>query len=235
MFPIGRDNLAKIVRTKGLKVGRKKSRKPKTTYSGHNYAVQPNLMHELEVNSVNELWVADITHISLRKGSSYLFLITDAYSRMVLGHYLSESLSHKGAIEALQRAIEKRGEPKKVIHHSDRGVQYCCHNFIDEIDKWKLQLSMTDGDHCAQNALAECMNGILKSEFYLDAEFRDFNQAKAAVEDAIFSYNHLRIHGALEGKTPAEVQFGRDGVFEQWAKEIVAFHAPLPNRLIASI
>lgn len=225
---IGRDKLARLLKDYGLQVFRRKRRYPKTTYSGHNYAVQPNLAENIEVTEPNQLWVADITYIPTRNGHAYLFLITDAYTRMVVGYHLAKTLAHEGAIKALNHALKYVDEPDGIVHHSDRGVQYCCHNFIDEIQKWSLRLSMTDRDHCAQNALAECINGILKYEFHLDREFVDFEQADKAVEDAIFSYNHLRVHGKLSGKTPAEVYTGSDQAFKLWAREVSQFVIPTP-------
>jgi putative transposase len=148
---------------------------------------------------------------------------------MVVGHYLSRDLSHKGAVRALKSALKHLPDIKGVIHHSDRGVQYCCHNFLDEIQKWKLQSSMTDGDHCAQNALAECMNGILKREFLLGCEHPSFSAADRAVDEAVLNYNHLRVHGSLKGKTPAEIHHGFSSLFELWARELFSFQAPIPK------
>jgi len=231
--PIGRDHLARLVKKNGLQVGRRKRRQIKTTYSGHRYAVQPNLLHDITVDHPNQILVADITYIRIAGSAAYLFLITDAFSRAIVGYHLSNSLAHDGAVKALNMALEHIPDPKGVIHHSDRGVQYCCHNFLDEIRKWKFCSSMTDADHCAQNALAECMNGILKSEFLLDLDFVDLEQAKRVVKDAIYAYNHLRIHGSLEGKTPIEVHYGCDDALEMWAKELIAYNLPdTPENLL---
>jgi transposase InsO family protein len=224
--PIGRDHLACLLRRHNLQVGRRRRRRVKTTYSGHSYAVQPNLLHDVEASGPGQVLVADITYISVANASAYLFLVTDAFSRMIVGYYLSDSLSHYGAVAALNMALKHVSDPKGVVHHSDRGVQYCCHDFIDEIRKWDLRSSMTDADHCAQNALAECMNGILKSEFFLDMDFLSFSQASAVIRDAVFTYNHLRIHGSLERRTPAEVHYGADGCLETWAKQIFSLQFP---------
>lgn len=225
---IGRDHLARIVATEGLKVERRKSRK-RTTYSNHSYAIQPYLVPNLKITGPGQLLVADITYISVEGDHAYLFLITDAFSRKILGFHLSDSLSHEGAVEALKLALKEVPDPQAVVHHSDRGVQYCCHDFIEEIRRFKLRSSMTDADHCAQNALAECMNGILKTEFFLDVTFETFARAERAVHEAIFAYNHLRIHGKLKGKTPAELHNGYDRTFELWAKEVYSFLVgPMP-------
>lgn len=223
---VGRDRVARIVRENGLKVKRIKSSQVQTTYSNHSYAVQPNLYKDLDITGANQALVADITYIPIRGAKAYLFLITDAYSRMIVGHHLSNSLSHKGAIRALNMALEVIPNPKGIIHHTDRGVQYCCHDFLDAISKWKMRVSMTDANHCAQNALAERMNGILKQEFLFYSPFKTLSDAKRAIDDAVFNYNHLRIHGKLQSRTPAEVQFGEDFALELWAKELVSFCLP---------
>lgn len=227
--PLGRDRLARFLRENAMQVRWPRRRKIKTTYSGHQYAVQPNRFRGLEITAPGQALVADITYIDVRNSHAYLFLVTDAFSRMIVGYKLAESLRHDGAVDALQSALENIPDPKAVIHHSDRGIQYCCHDFLDEIRKWDMQASMTDGDHCAQNALAECMNGILKRELLLGLEFPSFQSAKRAVDEAVFTYNNLRIHGSLRGQTPAEVHHGWGGLLDLWIKELVAFWLPIPK------
>ena len=160
------------------------------------------MIKSLEITRPAQVLVADITYVRINEVFAYLFLITDACSRFIVGHHLATSLSHKGAITALERAVANLGSTKGVIHHTDRGGQYCCHDFISQIKKYEMISSMTDADHCAQNALAECMNGILKSEFYLDAHFLTFEMARKAVHQSILMYNEERPHGSLEMKTP---------------------------------
>lgn len=231
MRPLGRDYLAKLLRENGLKVRWPKRPKVKTTYSGHNYAVQPNLAKELKVDGPNQLWVADITYIPIKGGNAYLFLLTDAYSREIVGYHLATTLRSEGAVAALECALSEHGYPVGVIHHSDRGVQYCCHDFLDELRRWELRSSMTDADHCAQNALAECMNGIMKREFLLHLGFGALTEAEQAIDEAIWTYNNLRIHGALKGKTPAEVHSGGESsALRLWLTEIILTQAPMPPR-----
>jgi len=230
MPPIGRDRLASILHEAHLKVRWPKTRKVQTTYSGHTYAVQPNFLKAFQATAPNQVWVADITYISVEDSPAYLFLITDQYSRKIVGYYLARSLHASGAIEALKVALAQHRPPRGIIHHSDRGVQYCCHDFLDAIHGWELRSSMTDADHCAQNALAECMNGILKREFLLALTFARFSDAKRAIEDAIHTYNTFRPHGSLNGLTPAEVHSGCvGGEIGAWLTEILAFHAPRPR------
>lgn len=221
---VGRDRLAGILRANRLKVRWPKRYAPQTTYSGHSYAVRENLLREYQVTAAGQVLVADITYIPLQSGHAYLFLITDAYSRMIVGHHLSDSLSHEGAVKALKSALKHMPNPTGVIHHSDRGVQYCCHDFIDQIQKWELKASMTDRDHCAQNALAERMNGILKREFLLQLRQSSLRSAKSAVSTAVQSYNYFRTHGSLEEKTPGEVHYGCTILEKLWEKELMPMH-----------
>lgn len=198
----GRDRFFDILRTHGLLLERRKSRSPSTTYSQHGYAVQPNLMHNLVLTKPLQAMVSDITYLRVGDRFAYLFLTTDAYSRKILGFHLAETLEHRGAIQALDMAVSKIKDPTGIIFHSDRGVQYCCHDFLAVLSKYQIRSSMTDGDHCAQNALAERMNGILKSEFYLDEHFLSLAIARKAVMQSIMLYNEQRPHGSIEMKTP---------------------------------
>lgn len=206
--PIGRDCLFDIARREGLLLERRKSRQPITTYSGHNYVVEPNRIKEITPTAPGQIFVADITYLTLRGGAhAYLFAITDKYSRYIVGHFLSKDLRHEGAIKALEMASKHCSVDVKTIHHTDRGVQYCCHEFLDKLAELGMVGSMTDADHCAQNALAERMNGILKSEFYLDTTFNTFAIAQRAVDNAILIYNTYRRHWSLGLRTPASVHF----------------------------
>lgn len=227
---IGRDRLAGIVKKHGLEVKWPPRFAPKTTYSGHGYAVRENLFKSFKTTAPGQALVADITYLSVGLGHAYLFLVTDAHTRMVVGHVLSENLGHEGAIRALKQSLKHLPEIKGVIHHSDRGAQYCCHNFLDEIQKWDMKSSMTDADHCAQNALAECMNSILKREFLLGCHFPCIQTATLAVEQAIETYNYIRIHGSLNGKTPAEEHHGDSSEFNSWAKNILPSNVCIPER-----
>lgn len=198
----GRDQFFAILRANYLLLERRKSRSPCTTYSGHNYAVQPNLLRNLIITQPLQVVVSDITYIRTGQGFAYLFLTTDAYSRKILGYHLARTLEHKGAIRALEMMVKEVDNPSGIIFHSDRGVQYCCHDFLSALSNYGMLSSMTDADHCAQNALAERMNGILKNEFYLDENFLNFEMASKAVDQAILMYNQERPHGSLKMKTP---------------------------------
>ena len=204
---VGRDRFFAILRANGLLLKRRRAAFPSTTYSGHNYAIQPNLMKNLTLTRPLQAFVSDITYLRVGNGFAYLYLVTDAFSRRIMGYSLNTSLASEGAATALKMATAGVSDTSGLIHHSDRGVQYCCHEFIDELRKLGMRSSMTDADHCAQNALAERMNGILKNEFYLDCLFLSFEDARKTVAQSIKLYNEVRQHGSLEYRTPEAYHF----------------------------
>jgi transposase InsO family protein len=204
-FSIGRDRFFDFLREEQALVKYKKSGK-NTTYSKHNYAVAPNVLKSTCVEAAEQAVVSDITYIRLIGSKfAYLFLVSDAYSRKILGWHLADNLAHEQAIKALEMAVSDMDDTTGIIHHSDRGVQYACHGYLDELRVRKMLPSMTDADHCYQNAIAERINGILKLEFMLSATFRSFSQAQAAVSSAIHIYNNRRPHWSLQLKTPGFV------------------------------
>lgn len=201
---VGRDRFLTIARNNDLFVEMRRKYE-RTTYSHHAYAVAPNRVKNLEVTRPDQVLVSDITYLRLAREFAYLFLVTDRFSRKILGYHLSSSLAHTGAVKALQMATDEIPDTRGVIHHSDRGCQYCCHEFLKELQKCQMVPSMTDASHCYQNAIAERVNGILKQEFFLDATFQSFRQAQCAVENAICIYNYKRTHWSLKLKTPETV------------------------------
>ena len=148
--------------------------------------------------------MSDITYISLEEKFCYLSLVTDAYSRKITGYCLYPTLKKEGTLQALQQALGslqiKPGQP--LIHHSDRGLQYCCTKYIDLLQSSKISISMTEKGDPYENAIAERVNGILKEEFGLDGEFKNFEQALAAVDYAVSTYNNLRPHASCNYLTP---------------------------------
>lgn len=153
----------------------------------------------------NQVWVSDITYIRTVNGFCYLALITDMYSRKIVGYDISNSLELAGCLRALQKALRQSGGVKGLIHHSDRGIQYCSNQYVNELKKKKINISMTEENHCYENAIAERVNGILKDEFYLDQNFFDVKHAQRAAKSAIKLYNELRLHLSLNYKTPEMV------------------------------
>jgi putative transposase len=202
---IGRDRLFTWLRTTGQLV-RRKPRYTRTTYAQHGYAVAPNRVRDHAPTAPRQVVVSDITYLRLRGGAfAYLFLVTDLYARRIVGWQLSRDLSHHAALVALHRAVTTLGHPTGIVHHSDRGTQYCCHAYRQQLAAYQMLASMTDADHCYQNAVAERVNGILKDEFDLDAEFASFDAARQAVAHAITTYNHVRLHSRLQYHTPDAV------------------------------
>jgi putative transposase len=201
---IGRDKFFEILGELGLLVKRKRSYR-KTTNSNHRFNRSKNLIKFKESFKPKEVVVADITYIDTMEGFSYLSLITDIGSRKILGYYLSKSLAVEGCLKALKMATKELKGAKEVIHHSDRGVQYCCNAYINYLEKKKIKSSMTEEDHVYENAIAERVNGILKDEFLLGEKLASHEVAKKMVKEAIKIYNGKRLHMSLNYKTPNEV------------------------------
>ena len=150
----------------------------------------------------NQVWVSDITYIRTVKGFCYLALITDMFSRKIIGYDLSDSLELNGCVRALNKALYQAKDITGLIHHSDRGIQYCSNVYTQILKRNNIGISMTEENHCYENAMAERVNGILKDEFYLDQTFTDVTHAKRATKNAINLYNEIRLHLSLDFKTP---------------------------------
>jgi transposase InsO family protein len=165
-----------------------------------------NLVKDLDVNRPDLVWVADITYLRLQKGFCYLALLTDMFSRRIVGYDVSDSLELSGATRALQAALRLRDRNKEqTIHHSDRAIQYCSPRYTDILFENQVRVSMTEDNHVYENSLAERVNGILKSEFLLDREFLETKQAYSACREAIETYNRYRPHLSLNMLTPVQV------------------------------
>ena len=201
---IGRDRLFNILRREGLLVRRKRSYL-RTTNSLHRFRVHKNLIKTMEIIRPNQVYVSDITYLKTREGYSYLSLITDKYSRKIVGYYLSRSLALEGALTALEMAISKLNGENGIIHHSDRGLQYCSNAYTDRLKESGFQISMTEENHVYENSIAERVNGILKHELLLGSEYLNFTETREMVEEAIEIYNNERLHLSLNYRTPAEV------------------------------
>lgn len=160
------------------------------------------MIKDMEITKPNQVWAADITYIRTLNGFCYLALITDMYSRKIVGYDLSDSLELKGCVRALNKAVYQAKNIKGLIHHSDRGIQYCSNVYTQILKRNKINISMTEENHCYENALAERVNGILKDEFYLDQTFMSTAHAKRAAKNAIKLYNEIRLHLSLDFKTP---------------------------------
>jgi putative transposase len=200
---LGRDGLFDYLREQNLLVKPKRSY-TKTTYSKHWMKKHPNLFSDLVVERPEQAFVSDITYVESDEGVHYLSLVTDACSRKIMGHELSYAMKASDTVKALKRAAAQRITTRPLIHHSDRGSQYCSALYQNELSKHNIQPSMTDGYDCYQNALAERVNGILKQEFLL-YRCKTFEDLKVLVAESIDIYNRLRPHLSLGMKTPEDV------------------------------
>lgn len=200
---IGRDRFFKWLKSNNLLVRAKRSY-VSTTQSNHRFWVYKNLTEELIPLKPNELWVSDITYLRTLEGFCYLALITDAYSRKIVGYDISDSLELEGCLRALRTAIQTASNLNQLIHHSDRGIQYCSNQYTELLRRKNIKISMAAKGDCYENALAERVNGILKDEFNLDVTFKNKEQAIKSVHQSIYIYNQHRPHWSINLKTPNE-------------------------------
>ena len=201
---LGRDRFFKVLKNQALLLD-PLPKAPRTTNSAHNLPVFTNLIKDLEPTGPNQVWVSDITYIRTRETFVYLSLITDMYSRKVVGYHVGRTLEAQDTLKALTMALEQLPDGAHPIHHSDRGCQYCSHEYVKQLKDHGMPVSMTEEDHCAENAMAERMNGILKQEYFLNCNFRTVEQACQAVDEAVHLYNTRRPHRSLDLYTPEQV------------------------------
>lgn len=220
---MGRDKLFDLLANHQLLVRRSRRRRVSTTNSNHPFRKYPNLIKDMPIKTVNQVWVSDITYLSLRgERFCYLSLITDVYSRKIIGYQLYPSLKKEGPLAALQMALQSRTASVfyRTIHHSDRGMQYCCKEYTDTLLNNKVCISMTEKGDPAENAIAERVNGILKTELTLAATFSSFAQASQAVDQAIRIYNQERLHSSCDFLTPDQAYQNAHGTMKQrWRKK----------------
>lgn len=204
---IGRDALFNLLRRTHLLVPTKRAYH-KTTNSHHRFRRHPNLLKagpgQILAEVSEQVWVADITYLPTRARCAYLSLVTDAYSRKIVGYHVHDSLHTAEVSQALKMALRGRSSNRTLVHHSDRGIQYCSNEYQAIHQRHSLICSMTDGYDCYQNALAERVNGILKQEFLLQKP-EDLHQARRMVSQSVAIYNKERPHFSLQLKTPDEV------------------------------
>lgn len=214
----GRDKFYNLLRTHGLMV-RHRRPGPKTTNSNHLYRKYPNIVRDVEIFSAGKMWVSDITYIRTEKGFVYLSLITDNYSKKIVGWCLWPNLTSTGALNALEMAVKCENVTEKLIHHSDRGIQYCCNDYVNFLNEYKIKISMTENGDPYENAVAERVNGILKDEYELNQTFTDYNQAHEAVKTAIYKYNNKRRHRSCDMMTPAKAHLNTGLMKKHWKKK----------------
>jgi len=210
---LGRDLFFEFLRERNLLVG-KKCYRTRTTFSNHWLRKYPNLIKEFKPERANQLWVSDITYIVTAEGFGYLCLITDAYSRKIIGWALGDDLKSKHAVKALKMALKQLPKGiKNLYHHSDRGVQYCCEEYVKILKESQIQISMTENGDPLENAIAERVNGILKDEWLTRMKLKTRAEARNQLEQIIRIYNEVRPHSSLDMKTPL-VAHHMDGKFK---------------------
>jgi len=204
---IGRDGFFALLARHDLLIERR-GRVARTTDSWHGFGVYPNLAKDLILAGSHQLLVSDITYIRTLEGFMFLSLVMDLFSRVIVGYDSSDSLEMEGALRALSMAQKQLPAASQTMHHSDRGSQYCCQAYVAQLKERQMTISMTEDNHCYENAHAERLNGILKQEYGLGETFAQKCQVSVAVKEAVNLYNHWRPHGALGNRTPMEVHRG---------------------------
>ena len=211
---MGRDALYDLLREHSMLVRRRRRRGPRTTFSAFWMRRYPNLAKEFVPEASNQLWVSDITYIRIREGFAYLSLITDAYSRKIVGYHLNSGLSAKGPAAALRMALRNNPKREGLIHHSDRGLQYYSGGYMKLLGK-KTRISMSEKSDPLENAIAERVNGILKQEL-LAKSFSSYAEARRQVAQAVGTYNHLRPHLSIDMLTPTEAHAHNGVLKKRW-------------------
>jgi len=224
---IGRDVFFELLRVNGLLIRRRRMNRPRTTFSGHRLKKYADLVKGFNVTRAEELWVSDITYINLSKGFAYLSLVTDVYSHKIVGYRLSDELATDGPVAALEMAVKGRTSDQPLLHHSDRGSQYCSSAYIKLLNNHNIGISMTQSGDPRDNAIAERVNGILKQEL-LEEIYPSFKQANRAVITAIDIYNRHRPHSSVDMLTPEQAHSKTGEIRRRWksyyktaAKEVV--------------
>jgi putative transposase len=215
----GRDSFLSFLSREGLMLPRLKRRR--TTDSNHPYRRYPNLVKDIDIQHVNQVWASDITYIWISGDVLYLHLVSDVYSHAIIGWYLSENMEAENTVKALRMAIHTAGGDNLcgTIHHSDRGSQYACHLYVGILTEHHIRISMTESYNPTDNAMAERQNGILKTEkIYLQEMYRCYEQAREDIGKTIDFYNRLRPHMSIGMKRPMEVYRGAEPGKNLWKK-----------------
>jgi transposase InsO family protein len=215
---LGRDVLFNFLRAEHLLIKPKRSY-VKTTDSKHWMKKYPNLIREMEVTKPEQLWVSDITYIQTNSGHNYLSLVTDAYSKKIMGYALLDNLTTAGPLKALESALKSRKYNHDLVHHSDRGLQYCSADYVNKLKQYQIKISMTENGDPYENAIAERINGILKYEFLLKDGFKNHLEAIHVIKESIEIYNDERPHLSCEMLTPNQTHLQQKIAIHKWKKK----------------
>jgi transposase InsO family protein len=201
---LGRDKLFRLLGERGLLIKRRR-KYAYTTESRHRFRKYKNQMEGFKAEGPHQAWVGDMTYLRTRQGFVYLFLLTDAYSRKVVGWELTKSPGVEAAMKAARMAIKQCPDSKRLIHHTDRGFQYCSPGYVKMLESKGIRMSMGEAGNCYENAMAERVNGIFKEEYGLDQTFNDLGEAKKATKESIKDYNEQRPHWSLKFNVPSVI------------------------------
>jgi len=211
---IGRDAFFDLL-SKNKMLVRKTKRSVHTTNSKHHFRRYPNLAKDFTPFKAHELWVSDITYIPLKDRFAYLFLITDAYSRKIVGHHVSDDMKVSSAVIALKKALDQKPIETIVLHHSDRGIQYCSNEYVALLQQHHALISMTQSGDPLENAIAERVNGILKTEL-ISSSYDDIDKAALSIARAVIIYNFKRRHSSLNYQIPNDVHQQKGPQIKRW-------------------
>lgn len=231
---VGRDKLFRLLREESLLVVRKR-KYVRTTDSRLWMRQYPDLAKGFDLSRPEQLWVADITYLSTRQGYCYLHLLTDAYSKKIMGYTLSNHLGASATIQALAMALNQRRNNKPLIHHSDRGLQYCSKDYTSLLKNNNITISMTQTGSPYDNAVAERVNGILKQELGLDDQFDSIGQAKQQVDQAVVLYNRFRPHFSNHLLTPEQMHHQKKLKPRTWKRKTTSFSAETGGLLSSNL
>lgn len=212
---LGRDKLFCLLSENQLLI-RKRKRRVTTTNSYHHYYKYKNLIQGFTPYKSNQLWVSDITYVKTVDGFSFLFLITDAYSKKIVGYKLARTLEAVHAVGALEMAINNVSNREGLIHHSDRGIQYCCNEYVKKCQDYHIQISMTERGNPTDNSIAERVNGILKNEYIHELKPCDYKTLVKHVDVTIYKYNQLRPHMSCDMLTPNAAHVKTGHIKKRW-------------------
>ena len=221
---IGRDYFFDLL-AKNKMLVRKTKRSVHTTNSKHHFYRYPNLAKDFTPLKAHELWVSDITYIPLKNRFAYLFLITDAYSRKIVGHHVSDDMKVSSAVVALKKALAQKPVETIVMHHSDRGIQYCSNEYVNLLQQHHALISMTQNGDPLENAIAERVNGILKTEL-ISSFYQDIDKAALSIARAVIIYNFKRRHSSLNWQIPADVHNQKGPQIKRWKN----YYQPLKKK-----
>lgn len=223
---IGRDAFFDLLREQDLLIRFRSRKKPRTTFSVFHLEKYPNLAKDFIPTAPNQLWVSDITYIRIGDGFAYLSLVTDAYSRKIVGWHLRGDLTARGPVRALKMALKNNPDRENLIHHSDRGMQYYSRDYMKLLKG--IRVSMSENSDPIENSIAERVNGILKQEL-LERRFASFSQALEAIGKAVNTYNNLRPHLSIDMLTPAEAHTRTGELKRRWKN----YYAAKPDAAVA--